>query len=144
MNMNKAFYLRKEDRAPKWRLVDAEGKVLGRLATEIADALRGKDKAYYSPQTDCGDYIVVVNADKVKLTGKKLKDKEYVRVTGWLSGKKTTTAEEMLVKHPTYLVEYAVKRMLPKNKLNRQIIKKLKIYAGKDHPHQAQQLQKWL
>ncbi len=144
MDMNRTFYLRKEDRAPKWRLVDAEGQVLGRLATKIADALRGKDRPYYTPHTDCGDYVVVVNADKIKLTGKKLKNKEYVRVSGWMGGKKVTTARDMLVKHPTYLVEYAVKRMLPKNKLNRQIFKKLKIYAGQDHPHKAQKLEKWL
>ena len=144
MDMNRTFYLRKEDRAPKWRLVDAEGQVLGRLATKIADALRGKDTPYYTPHTDCGDYVVVVNADKIKLTGKKLKNKEYVRVSGWMGGKKVTTARDMLVKHPTYLIEYAVKRMLPKNKLNRQIFKKLKIYAGQDHPHKAQKLEKWL
>ncbi|MGB8367269.1 MAG: 50S ribosomal protein L13 [Candidatus Babeliales bacterium] len=144
MNMNKAFYLRKEDRAPQWRLVDAEGKVLGRLATAIAEVLRGKDQPYYTAHTDCGDYIVVINADKIKLTGKKWRDKEYVRVSGWISGKKTTTARDLLAKHPTSLIELAVKRMLPKNKLNRQIINKLKIYAGKDHPHQAQKLQKWL
>ncbi len=144
MDMNRTFYLRKEDRDPKWRLVDAEGKVLGRLATAIADALRGKDKPYYTAHTDCGDYVVVVNADKIKLTGKKWKDKEYVRVSGWLSGKKVTTARDMLTKHPTSIVELAVKRMLPKNKLNRQIFKKLKVYAGQQHPHKAQKLEKWL
>jgi len=144
MDMNKTFYLKKEDKAPKWRLVNAEGKILGRLATSIADALRGKDKPYYTPHTDCGDYIVVINADKIKLTGNKWKDKEYVRVSGWIGGKKVTAARDMLAKHPTYPVEHAVKCMLPKNKLNRQIFKKLKVYAGSTHPHKAQKLEEWL
>lgn len=143
MNMNKTFYLKKEDKSPKWRLVDAEGKILGRLATKIADALRGKDKSFYTPHTDSGDYVVVINADKVKLTGNKWKDKEYIRVSGWISGKKITKARDMLAKHPTYPVEYAVKRMLPKNKLSRQILKKLKVYAGPTHPHMAQDVKKW-
>jgi len=137
MSMNKAFFLRKEDRTPKWWWVDAEGQVLGRLATRIADILRGKHKSTYTPHTDGGDYVIVLNADKVKLTGNKLEDKEYRRYTGWMGGYKVTSAKDMLVKHPTQLVEKAVKGMLPKNKLNRQIIKKLKIYTGKDHPHIA-------
>ncbi len=138
MNMNKAFYPRKEDIEPKWRVIDAEGKVLGRMATAIADALRGKDKPYFTPHTDCGDYIVVINADKIILSGNKWKDKEYVRYSGWMGGKKVCTAKEMLEKHPTHIVELAVKRMLPKNKLAAQIFKKLKVYAGSEHPHVAQ------
>ena len=138
MSMNKAFFLRKEDRSPKWRLIDAQGKILGRLATEIAEALRGKDKPYYTPHTDCGDYIVVINAEKVALTGNKLKAKVYARYTGYIGGYKETTAQEMLDKHPTRLVQYAVKGMLPKNKLSDQVIKKLKVYAGTEHPHKAQ------
>ena len=138
MSMNRAFFLRKEDRSPKWRLIDAQGKILGRLATEIAEALRGKDKTYYTPHTDCGDYIVVINAEKVALTGNKLKGKVYARYTGYIGGYKETTAQEMLDKHPTRLIQYAVKGMLPKNKLSDQVIKKLKVYAGTEHPHKAQ------
>ena len=140
--MNRAFFLRKEDAAPSWRLIDAEGKVLGRLATKIADILRGKDKPYYTPHTDSGDYVVIINADKIILSGDKWEDKQYISYSGWQSGKKVTTARELLKKHPTYLIEYAVKRMLPKNKLNRQVFKKLKVYVGSEHPHEAQNPQK--
>jgi large subunit ribosomal protein L13 len=108
------------------------------LATFIADRLRGKDKAHFTPHTDCGDYVVITNADKILLSGDKWEDKEYVRVTGWMGGKKEVAAKDLHAKHPTHLVELAVKRMLPKNKLSRQIIKKLKIYAGSEHPHFAQ------
>jgi large subunit ribosomal protein L13 len=138
MSMNRSFVLKKEERKPQWRLVDAEGKVLGRLATQVADALRGKDKPYYTPHTDSGDYVVVINADKIVLTGRKWEDKEYVRYSGWSSGKKVATAKEMKEKHPTQIIELAVKGMLPKNKLNRQIIKKLKVYVGAEHPHTGQ------
>ncbi len=138
MNFNRSFVLKKEERNPQWRVVDAEGKLLGRLATQIADMLRGKDKPYYTPHTDSGDYVVVINADKVKLTGKKLEDKEYVRYSGWMGGKKVTTAKELLAKKPTKIIELAVKGMMPKNKLSKQSIKKLKIYAGSEHPHKAQ------
>ncbi|QQR53474.1 50S ribosomal protein L13 [bacterium] len=140
MIMNKAFYLKKEDRAPKWRVIDAEGKILGRLATQIADALRGKDKPYYTPHTDCGDYVVVINADKVVMTGQKMSDKEYVTYSGWMSGKKVTLAKDLMKKHPTKIVELAVKRMLPKNTLNSDIYRKLKVYAGSEHPHKAQEI----
>ena len=142
MTMNKAFFLRKEDVNPQWHLIDAEGVVLGRLATQVADMLRGKDKPFYTPHTDCGDYVVIVNADKIILSGNKWKAKEYISHSGWQSGKKITTAREMLKKHPTYLVEYAVKRMLPKNKLNKEVFKKLKVYVGSEHPHKAQDPQK--
>ena len=138
MDMNRTFFLRKEDRAPKWRVIDANGKILGRLATEIADALRGKDKAIFTPHTDCGDYIVVINADKVVLTGKKLVQKEYINYSGWMGGKKVIMAKDMLAKHPTRILQLAVKRMLPKNRLSDQIIKKLKLYTGEQHPHIAQ------
>lgn len=139
MSMNKAFFLRKEDRDPRWKIIDAEGLVLGRLATMVADVLRGKDEAFYTPHTDCGDYVVVINADKIVLTGNKWADKEYVRHTMWMGGRKVDTAEKLHQKHPTRLVELAVKRMLPKNKLNREILRKLKVYAGSEHPHIAQQ-----
>lgn len=138
MDMNKAFYPRKEDVVAAWCHIDAEGKVLGRLATFIADRLRGKDKAHFTPHTDCGDYVVVTNADKIVLSGDKWEDKEYITVSGWKGGKKETAAKDLHAKHPTHLIELAVKRMLPKNKLSRQIIKKLKVYAGSEHPHKAQ------
>ncbi len=139
MSMNKAFFLRKEDRNPQWRVIDANGQVLGRLATQIADILRGKDKAHYTPHTDCGDYVVVINADKIELTGNKWEGKEYDRYTGYMGGYKTTTARELFKKDPTLLVEHAVKGMLPKNKLNAKVFSKLKVYVGAEHPHIAQQ-----
>ena len=138
MDMNKAFYPRKEDVKAAWCHIDAEGKVLGRLATFVADRLRGKDKAHFTPHTDCGDYVIITNADKIVLSGDKWDDKEYVSVSGWMGGKKEVAAKDLHKKHPTRLVELAVKRMLPKNKLSAQIIKKLKIYAGSEHPHFAQ------
>lgn len=136
--MNKAFFLRKEDRTPQWKLFDATDKVLGRLATEIAGVLRGKDNPKYTPHTDSGDYVVVINAEKVKLTGDKWKGKEYRRYTGWMGGYKVLSAREMLEKHPTKIVEQAVRGMLAKNKLSREILKKLKVYTGEAHPHKAQ------
>ena len=122
----------------KWYVVDAENKVLGRLASEIASRLRGKHKPTFSPFMDNGDFIVVTNAEKVQLTGNKLNDKKYYRHTGYIGGIKETSAKELLVKHPTDLITKAVKGMLPKNKLGRAQFKKLKVYAGKDHPHAAQ------
>jgi large subunit ribosomal protein L13 len=136
--MNKAFYPRKESVISGWCHIDADGKVLGRLATFVADRLRGKDKPHYTPHTDCGDYVVITNAEKIFLSGDKWEDKEYITVTGWMGGKKEISAKDLLAKHPTHLIMLAVKRMLPKNRLSRQIIKKLKIYAGSEHPHQAQ------
>lgn len=135
MSMNKSFVLKKEERKPQWRLIDADGKVLGRLATQVAEILRGKDKPYYTPHTDSGDYVVIINADKVVLTGNKMEEKEYISYSGWMGGKKILTARELVAKHPTGLIEKAVKGMLPKNKLNKEIIKKLKIYVGTEHPH---------
>ena len=123
----------------KWYVVDAKDKILGRLATEIASRLRGKHKPTFSPFIDNGDFIIVTNADKVQLTGKKWDDKKYYRHTGYMGGIKETTAKDLLVKHPTDLVTNAVKGMLPKNKIGRAQLKKLKVYAGADHPHTAQQ-----
>ncbi|THB78588.1 MAG: 50S ribosomal protein L13 [Desulfobulbaceae bacterium] len=123
----------------KWYVVDAEDKILGRLATEIASRLRGKHKPTFSPFIDNGDFIIVTNADKVQLTGKKWDDKKYYRHTGYMGGIKQTTAKELLEKHPTDLVIKAVKGMLPKNRLGRAQLKKLKVYAGSEHPHKAQQ-----
>lgn len=137
-DMNKAFFMKKEARDPRWREIDATGKVLGRLATEITDIIRGKDKPEYTPHTDTGDYVVVINAEKVVLTGNKWEDKEYQRYSGWIGGLKITKANEMLAKHPERIIELAVKGMLPDNKLSDAMIKKLKVYAGAEHPHKAQ------
>ena len=123
----------------KWYVVDAKDKILGRLATEIASRLRGKHKPTFSPFIDNGDFIIVTNADKVQLTGNKWDDKKYYRHTGYMGGIKEITAKDLLVKHPTDLVTNAVKGMLPKNKIGRAQLKKLKVYAGADHPHKAQQ-----
>ena len=122
-----------------WFVVDAENKVLGRLASEIAIRLRGKHKPNFSSHMDVGDFIVVVNAEKVKLTGKKLDDKIYYRHSGWIGGLKERSAKEMLEKKPTELLKSAVKGMLTKNSLGRKQLKKLKIYTGGEHPHAAQQ-----
>lgn len=138
MDMNKTFYLKKEARNPQWHVIDAEDQILGRMATQIADMLRGKDKPYYTPHTDAGDYVVVVNAKKVKLTGNKWKGKIYDRYTGYMGGYRTRTAEEMRNLKPEQMIILAVKRMLPKNRLNREILKKLKVYAGAEHPHAGQ------
>jgi len=138
MDMNRTFFLRKEDEKPHWKLIDAQDQILGRLATQIADMLRGKDKPFYTPHADAGDYIVVINAEKVRLTGDKWQKKEYDHYTGWMGGYKVKTAREILEKHPTHVIKHAVKGMLPKNKLNREILKKLKVYAGPEHPHKAQ------
>ncbi|PID77238.1 MAG: 50S ribosomal protein L13 [Deltaproteobacteria bacterium] len=123
----------------KWYVVDAEGKILGRLAVEIANYLRGKNKPTFSPFMDNGDFIIVTNADKVALTSNKWETKKYYRHTGYIGGIKETTARELLAKKPTELIRFAVKGMLPKNKLGRAQLGKLKIYAGAEHPHQAQQ-----
>ena len=122
----------------KWLLFDANDKILGRLATEIASRLRGKHKPTYSTFIDNGDFVVVVNAEKIALTGKKWDDKKYYRHSGYMGGLTETTAKEMLEKKPTDLLFKAVKGMLPKNSLGRAQLKKLKVYAGTDHPHEAQ------
>src|SRR5580704_7796278 len=109
VDMNKTFFLRKEDRDPQWWIVDAQDLILGRIATRIADVLRGKTKAEYTPHTDAGDYVVVINAEKVALTGNKLEDKIYDRYSGWMGGYKVATAGQILQKHPERLIEYAVK-----------------------------------
>ncbi len=134
----KTFQAKKEEVKHQWYLVNAEGKILGRLATELAKVLRGKNKAIYTPYVDTGDFVVVVNANKVALTGKKLKDKIYYHHTGHPGGIKAVSAEKLLAKKPTELIRMAVKGMLPKNSLGRQMIRKLKIYAGPKHPHEAQ------
>jgi large subunit ribosomal protein L13 len=121
-----------------WFLVDANEKILGRFASEIASILRGKKKPIFTPHVDTGDFVVVVNAEKIKLTGKKLKDKKYYRHTGYPGGIKEISAEKLLEKKPEDLIIKAVRGMLPKNSLGRQMITKLKVYAGPAHPHDAQ------
>ena len=122
----------------KWYVVDAEGKNLGRLSSEIASILRGKNKPTFTPHVDCGDNVIVVNAEKVAVTGKKLKDKIYVTYSGVPGGKKEITLAEMLAKKPEEVIKHAVKGMLPKGKLGRQMFKKLHVYAGPEHKHEAQ------
>jgi len=134
----KTFNAKKEDIQREWFVVDAADKVLGRLASEIARRLRGKHKPIYTPHVDTGDFIVVVNAEKINLTGKKLKEKIYYRHSGYPGGIKATTAEKMLEKKPEDLLRIAVKGMLPKNSLGRQMLTKLKIYKGSEHQHKAQ------
>jgi large subunit ribosomal protein L13 len=134
----KTYQATKEALDRKWYLVNAEGKVLGRLSSELAKILKGKNKPTYTPHLDTGDFVVVVNAGKVTLTGKKLKDKIYYHHTGYPGGIKQVNAEKLLAKKPTEMIRIAVKGMLPKNSLGRQMLRKLKIYAGPNHPHEAQ------
>ena len=122
----------------KWYVVDATDMTLGRLSTQIAGVLRGKHKPIYTPHLDTGDYVVVVNAEKVKVTGKKLEEKIYWHHTGWVGGQKKTSLKRMLQIHPERVIEHAVKGMLPKGPLGRQMYRKLHVYAGAEHPHQAQ------
>ena len=122
----------------KWYVVDATGYTLGRLASEVAKVLRGKNKPTYTPSMDTGDYVIVVNAEKITVTGKKLDDKVYYNHSGWVGGLKETTLREMLAKHPERVIEHAVKGMLPKGPLGREMYTKLHVYAGPDHKHEAQ------
>ena len=122
-----------------WYVIDAEGQVLGRLATRIATLLMGKHKPIFTPFLDCGDHVVVINAEKIVLTGNKLADKKYYRHTGYPAGIRETSAEELLAKYPKRLVEFAVRGMLPHTRLGRQMRNKLRVYAGGEHPHAAQQ-----
>ena len=135
----KTFSARPTDIDKKWYLVDAEGQVLGRMATRIADILRGKDKPIYTPHMDTGDFVVVINAEKVVVTGKKAEQKEYQRYSGYPGGLKKIPFQRMLKTHPERIVEHAVRGMIPHNRLGRAIIKKLKVYAGPMHPHESQQ-----
>lgn len=126
----------------KWYVVDAEGKTLGRLASEVAMVLRGKKKPTFTPFIDCGDYVIIVNAEKVKVTGHKLQDKTYFSHSDYVGGSKVLNLTELLEKHPTYPVEYAVRGMLPKGALGNQMYKKLFVYAGPEHGHAAQKPEK--
>ena len=132
------FMQRKEDVVREWHHYDAEGQILGRLAVEIAKKLMGKDKVSYTPHVDGGDYVVVVNAEKIAVTGKKMTDKKYYRHSGYPGGLKTRSLEEMLAKKPTEVLRKAVERMLPKNKLGRQMINRLKLNVGPTHTNEAQ------
>lgn len=130
---------KKEQVVRRWFVVDAENLVLGRLATQVANVLRGKHKPVYTPSVDTGDFVIVLNAEKIALTGNKTADKVYYSHSGFPGGIKSATAAELLNKKPEELIRKAVKGMLPKNKLARHMLKKLKVYAGADHPHEAQQ-----
>jgi large subunit ribosomal protein L13 len=137
----KTFSAKAETVKRDWYLVDASGKTLGRLCSEIATRLRGKHKPVYTPHVDTGDYIVVINAEKLHVTGNKLQDKKYHRFTGYIGNLKTESLGQALERHPERVIEIGVKGMLPKNPLGRQMYRKLKVYAGADHPHTAQQPQ---
>lgn len=134
----KTHIAKTQDIDRKWYIVDAKGKILGRMATTIANKLRGKDKPIFSPHMDCGDFVIVINADKIKLTGNKLEDKKYYSHSGHPGALKEESAKHLLVRKPTKIVELAVSGMLPKNKLRAQFMKKLKLYANDEHPHEAQ------
>jgi large subunit ribosomal protein L13 len=134
----KTYQATSQDRERNWYLVDAEGKTLGRLSTQIADVLRGKRKPTYTPHVDVGDFVVVINADKVAVTGNKLEGKRYWRHSGYPGGIRSRTLGELLAQRPEEVIRRAVKGMLPRNRLARQQLRKLKVYAGPEHPHQAQ------
>ncbi len=137
----KTYIVKEKDIEREWFVVDAEGQNLGRLATQIASILRGKHKPIFTPHLDVGDFVVVVNAEKVEVTGQKMTDKLYRRHSLYPGGLKTLSLEQMLTKYPERVVEHAVRGMLPKNKLGRAMFKKLKVYTGPSHPHEAQQPQ---
>jgi large subunit ribosomal protein L13 len=129
------------DNQDKWWVVNAEGAILGRLASQVAAALRGKNNPLYTPHADLGDSVVVINAEKIVLTGRKMDQKNYYRHSGYIGGLKTITAKKLIEKRPEDVIRFAVKGMLPKNSLGRRLYKKLKVYAGDQHPHEAQQPQ---
>ena len=138
----KTYMAKKGEVERKWYVVDASDKIVGRLATKIATILRGKHKPVYTPHVDTGDFVIVVNAEKIKFTGTKLEKKIYYRHTGYIGGLKETSAKKMLEKKPEEIIRLAVKGMLPKGRLGRKLLKKLKVYRGAEHPHQAQQPEK--
>ena len=139
--MKNSFMQKKETVKRNWYVIDAEGVSLGRLATRVADVLRGKHKPTYTPHIDCGDYVIVVNASKVNLTGNKLNDKIYYNHSGYTGGLRERTAKEMIENYPVEMVERAVKGMIPHTRLGRQVAKKLFVYEGAEHPHMAQKPQ---
>jgi large subunit ribosomal protein L13 len=136
--VQKTYVTKEDDIQRDWLVVDAAGQTLGRLASEVARLLRGKHKPSYSPSTDVGDYVVVINAEKVEVTGRKLDQKTYYRHSGYPGGLKAITLRELLRRRPTRVIKYAVRGMLPRNRLGRRVFKKLKVYAGPEHPHAAQ------
>ena len=136
--MRTTFITKPHEVERKWYVVDAEGQTLGRLCTEIARVLRGKHKPIYSPNVDCGDYVIVVNAEKVKVTGRKMDQKTYVRHSTYIGGRKEVILRHMLQKKPEFVITHAVKGMLPKNNLGRKMFKKIHVYAGPTHKHEAQ------
>lgn len=137
----KTFSPRQQDIVRKWYLVDAKNQVLGRLASGVARILRGKHKPIFAPHVDVGDHVVIINANKIRVTGKKAQQKRYTRHTGYPSGLRQTSYEDILAKYPERILEHAIKGMLPKNRLGRKIFKKVRIYAGEEHPHVAQKLE---
>lgn len=138
MKQTKTYSLSAKDIYKAWQVIDANGQTLGRLSSEVAQLLMGKHKPTYSPHLDMGDFVVIVNADKVRVTGKKLDDKVYYRHTGYMGGLKETVLSDMLQKHPRRVIELSVRGMLPRNRLARHLLRHLKVYAGPDHPHVAQ------
>lgn len=134
----KTYLAKNGDSQPKWFVVDASGMVLGRLAVKVANILRGKHKPTFTPQTDTGDFVVVINADKVALTGKKNDQKRYMFYSGYVGGESYRSVADMREKRPDFIIEHAVKGMLPRNRLARRMLKKLKVYGGAAHPHEAQ------
>jgi large subunit ribosomal protein L13 len=137
--VSKTYVTKQDDVQKEWYVVDATGQTLGRLVSQVARVLSGKHKPTYSPAVDVGDYVIVVNADKIHVTGNKLDQKMYYRHSGYPGGLKVTTLRKQLQQHPERVIEHAVRGMLPKNRLGRQMLKKLKVYAGPEHPHAAQQ-----
>lgn len=135
----KTYNLTKEEIQREWFVVDAEGQTLGRIASRVAAVLRGKHKPIFTPWFDCGDYVIIVNADKIKVTGNRLDSKVYYRHSGYIGGLKSITLRSQLEKHPERVLTAAIKGMLPGNRLGRKMFKKLKVYAGSEHPHAAQQ-----
>ena len=139
----KTFMAKEQEVERRWYVVDASDKILGRLASQIAIKLRGKDKPIFTPHMDAGDFVIVVNAEKIRLTGKKMDNKYYYHHSGYLGGLKKINIRKLLEKKPEDIIKHAVRGMLPKNKLGRRLLKKLKVYAGPDHPHEAQKPEKW-
>ena len=137
----KTVFVKPQDVERKWFLINAEGKVLGRVAARVASILRGKEKAVFAPHQEVGDYVVIINADKVAITGSKASEKLYRRHTGYVGGLKTVNFEKLIQKHPSSPLELAIKGMLPKGPLGRKLLKNAKVYPGSEHPHKAQNLQ---
>ena len=138
----KSFIAKPHEVERKWYVVDAEGKTLGRVASQVATVLRGKNKPTFTPHVDCGDYVIVINAEKVEVTGKKRKEKVYKHHTGYPGGLRETTFDKLIAKKPEEIIRHTVKGMMPKGKLGRQMYKKLKVYAGPEHDHSAQKPEK--